>query len=53
MTRVVIYHENIAAMRREIQDSFDRHGPIRVPILADPVEGSLPGAMLGICGSAR
>ena len=34
--RVVINHNEIARMKREIQKSFDRNGPIRIAVEADP-----------------
>ncbi len=38
MARVTVYHDNIKQMIAEIQESFDRNGPIRM----DVVEASVP-----------
>lgn len=45
MTRVEINFEGIAAMKRDLQEAFDRSGPIRIPVFADVPEGLSPGGI--------
>jgi hypothetical protein len=42
MARVTVYHDNIRQMMSEIQQSFDRNGPIRLDVEASPSDGFSP-----------
>jgi len=44
MARVTVYHDNIKQMIAEIQESFDRNGPIRMDVEASVPDGFSPAS---------
>src|ERR1035441_2614173 len=46
MARVTIYHDNIKRMIGDIQESFDRNGPIRIDVEACVPDGYSPASAM-------
>jgi hypothetical protein len=46
MARVTVYHDNIKRMVAEIQESFDRNGPVRVDVEAIVPDGFGPASAM-------
>jgi hypothetical protein len=46
MARVTIYHDNIERMFGDIQESFDRNGPIRIDLEAHVPDGYSPASAM-------
>jgi hypothetical protein len=46
MARVTVHHDNIKRMTAEIQQSFDRNGPIRLDAEASLPDGFSPASAM-------
>lgn len=47
MANFKINHQAVRALQREMQRSLDRNGPLRIPVVADPVAAAAFAPMMG------